>query len=130
MASGAKALEIIQRDDLTGNAFKRGKQLRKGLREIQLDTPCIAEVRGRGLMCGIEIVKAGEFNKLGQPVSDPQRAIAIQRAALERGVIIEKGGRQGAVLRFLPPLIISETQIDFVIKTIALAIEITDEKGE
>ena len=60
-------------------------------------------------------------------VSDPERAALIQRAALERGLIIEKGGRKGAVLRFLPPLIISATQIDFVAKTIKTAIESTQD---
>jgi diaminobutyrate-2-oxoglutarate transaminase len=127
MAAGAKTLEIIQRDNLTENAKQRGKQLRKLLREIQSEYDCIAEVRGRGLMCAIEIVKGGEFDKLGRPVSDQPRAAAIQRAALERGLIIEKGGRKGAVLRFLPPLIISATQIDFVAKTIKTAIECTQD---
>jgi diaminobutyrate-2-oxoglutarate transaminase len=78
-------------------------------------------------MCGIEIVKPGEFNSLGHPISDPERALRIQRAALERGLIIEKGGRKGAVLRFLPPLIISETQINFVAETVAEAIKCTQD---
>lgn len=127
MATGAKTLEIIQRDNLTDNAKQRGKQLRASLRAIQNEYDCIAEVRGRGLMCAIEIVKSGEFDSLGRPESDPQRAIAIQRAALERGLIIEKGGRKGAVLRFLPPLIISETQIDFVAATVKAAIACTQD---
>jgi diaminobutyrate-2-oxoglutarate transaminase len=127
MAAGAKTLEIIQRDNLTENAKQRGEQLRQLLSEIQAETDCIAEIRGRGLMCGIEIVKAGEFDALGRPISDPERAILIQRAALERGLIIEKGGRKGAVLRFLPPLIISETQINFVAETIKTAIKCTQD---
>jgi diaminobutyrate-2-oxoglutarate transaminase len=127
MASGAKTLEIIKRDNLTENAQQRGKQLRTLLCDIQKHNGCIAEVRGRGLMCGIEIVKPGEFNSLGHPISDPERALRIQRAALERGLIIEKGGRKGAVLRFLPPLIISETQINFVAETVAEAIKCTQD---
>jgi diaminobutyrate-2-oxoglutarate transaminase len=78
-------------------------------------------------MCALEIVKAGEFDSLGRPVGDPARAALIQRAALERGLIIEKGGRKGAILRFLPPLIISETQINFVAQTIKTAIACTQE---
>jgi len=121
MASGAKTLEIIKRDNLTENATLRGEQLRAGLAAIQADFPQIGDIRGRGLMNGIEIVKPGETNKLGQAVADQPLAAAIQRAALERGLIIEKGGREGAVLRFLPPLIISATQIDFVIQTMRAA---------
>jgi diaminobutyrate-2-oxoglutarate transaminase len=123
MASGAKTLEIIQRDNLANNAFLRGEQLREGLRGIQANFPHIGEVRGRGLMNGIEIVKPGVLNALGQAEADPQLAIKIQRAALELGLIIEKGGRRGSILRFLPPLIISETQINFVIETLAKAIK-------
>ena len=127
MASGAKTLEIIQRDNLAHNALQRGEQLRAALRAIQADFPQIGEVRGRGLMNGIEIVKPGVLNSLGQAEADPVLAIAIQRAALELGLIIEKGGRRGAVLRFLPPLIISETQIEFVATTMAKAIKIAVE---
>ncbi len=122
MASGAKTLEVIQRDNLAENAKQRGEQLRTALSKTQASFPQIGEVRGRGLMNAIEIVKPGVFNKLGQAEADPELAAAIQRAALELGLIIEKGGRQGAVLRFLPPLIISETQIDFVSQTVEKAI--------
>lgn len=122
MASGSKTLEIIERDNLTKNAQQRGEQLRGLLSDMAQKHPCIAEVRGRGLMCAIEIVKENEFNSLGHPVSDPQRTLQIQRAALERGLIIETSGRQAAVLRFLPPLIISETQINFVAKVVEYAL--------
>jgi len=121
MASGAKTLEIIKRDNLAQNAKCRGEQLRAGLSALQTQFPQIGDVRGRGLMNGIEIVKPQQSNKLGQAVADPELAAKIQRAALELGLIIEKGGRQGAVLRFLPPLIISESQIEFVIATMASA---------
>lgn len=123
MASGAKTLEIIQRDNLAENAKIRGEQLRAGLTKIQETYPLIGEVRGRGLMNAIEIVKPGVINHLGHVEADPELAIAIQRAALKLGLIIEKGGRRGSVLRFLPPLIISETQINFVIETIEKAIK-------
>ncbi len=125
MASGAKTLEIIKRDNLTENAKLRGEQLRAGFTTIQAQFPEIGEVRGRGLMNAIEIVKPGQQNRLGQAIADPELAAKIQRVALENGLIIEKGGRQGAVLRFLPPLIISETQIDFVIKTVTDAFTAT-----
>ncbi|WP_028866578.1 diaminobutyrate--2-oxoglutarate transaminase family protein [Psychromonas hadalis] len=124
MASGAKTLEIIKRDNLTENATLRGEQLRSGFTQLQQQFPQIGDVRGRGLMNAIEIIKPEQFNKLGQPIADPELAAKIQRAALESGLIIEKGGRQGAVLRFLPPLIISETQIEFVLATVAKAFSI------
>ena len=95
----------------------------KALERIAGYTDCIAEVRGKGLMLGVEIVKPNnQKNKFGEPEADPEMTANIQRAALERGLIIEKGGRQGAVLRFLPPLIISYEQIDFALDALSKAI--------
>ncbi|MGR5419109.1 pyridoxal phosphate-dependent class III aminotransferase [Vibrio diabolicus] len=116
MVSGAKALEIIQRDNLVEHANIAGQYLRYGLESIQKRVNCIAEVRGKGLMLGVEIKNPnGELNKFGEPQADSELTLSIQRAALERGLIVEKGGREGAVIRFLPPLIISFEQIDFAL---------------
>ncbi|WP_157037782.1 pyridoxal phosphate-dependent class III aminotransferase [Photobacterium aquae] len=126
MATGAKALEIIRRDNLVEHARNAGQYLREGLERIAQQTDCIAEVRGKGLMLGLEICNPdGSRNKFGEPEADPKLALAIQRAALERGLIIEKGGRQGSVLRFLPPLIISYEQLDFAIDALTKAIMAT-----
>ncbi len=124
MVSGAKALEIIQRDNLVAHAKEMGHYLRQGLQELQQQMGCIAEVRGKGLMLGLEIVEPnGARNKLGEPEAAPKLTLAIQRAALERGLMIEKGGRQGSVLRFLPPIIITREQIDFALSVLRAAIE-------
>ncbi|WP_246745480.1 aminotransferase class III-fold pyridoxal phosphate-dependent enzyme, partial [Vibrio cholerae] len=94
MVSGAKALEIIQRDNLVEHARIAGQYLRAGLEKIQSRVNCVAEVRGKGLMLGLEIKDpSGELNKFGEPKSAPQLTLAIQRAALERGLMVEKGGR-------------------------------------
>ncbi|PMH46606.1 aminotransferase class III [Vibrio sp. 10N.286.49.B3] len=123
MVSGTKALEIIERDGLVEHAQKAGDYLRAGLEAIQQRVNCIGEVRGQGLMLGVEIIKSnGEQNRFGEPVADGELTLAIQRAALERGLMVEKGGRDGSVIRFLPPLIISYEQIDFALSTIESAI--------
>ncbi|HHF3236270.1 TPA: pyridoxal phosphate-dependent class III aminotransferase [Vibrio alginolyticus] len=123
MVSGAKALEIIQRDNLVERANIAGQYLRYGLESIQKRVNCIAEVRGKGLMLGVEIkTPNGELNKFGEPQADSELTLSIQRAALERGLIVEKGGREGAVIRFLPPLIISFEQIDFALRVFEDAI--------
>lgn len=122
MVSGAKALEIIERDNLVEHANIVGQYLRLGLENIQKRVNCIAEVRGKGLMLGVEIKKTnGELNKFGEPASDGELTLKIQRAALERGLMVEKGGRDGSVIRFLPPIIISFEQIDFALRTLEAA---------
>ncbi|MCA2429560.1 pyridoxal-dependent decarboxylase, partial [Vibrio chemaguriensis] len=55
-------------------------------------------------------------------LADGQLTLAIQRAALERGLMVEKGGREGSVIRFLPPLIISFEQIDFALRVLEEAV--------
>lgn len=123
MVSGAKALEIIQRDNLVDQAKIAGQYLRLGLERIEERVNCVAEVRGKGLMLGVEICDpSGKRNKFGEPQSDGELTLAIQRAALERGLMVEKGGRDGSVIRFLPPLIISFEQIDFALKVLEDAI--------
>ncbi|MFM2590124.1 pyridoxal phosphate-dependent class III aminotransferase [Vibrio sp. TBV020] len=123
MISGAKALEIIERDNLVEHANIAGQYLRLGLEAIQKRVNCIADVRGKGLMLGVEVRKPGaELNKFGEPQSDGDLTLRIQRAALERGLMVEKGGRDGSVIRFLPPLIISFEQIDFALRVLEEAI--------
>ncbi|WP_114767134.1 pyridoxal phosphate-dependent class III aminotransferase [Vibrio rhodolitus] len=123
MISGAKALEIIVRDRLVQHAYVAGQYLRHGLEAIQKRVDCIADVRGMGLMLGVEICKPkGERNKFAEPASDGELTLRIQRAALERGLIVEKGGRDGSVIRFLPPLIISYEQLDFALRVLEEAI--------
>ncbi|WNJ95257.1 pyridoxal phosphate-dependent class III aminotransferase [Vibrio ruber] len=123
MVSGAKALEIIQRDNLVEHANIAGQYLRMGLEKIQSRVNCIAEVRGKGLMLGVEIKDPqGGLNKFGEPKADGALTLRIQRAALERGLMVEKGGREGSVIRFLPPIIISYEQIDFALRVLEEAI--------
>lgn len=123
MASGRKTLEIIKRDDLSTHASRMGHRLVDRLRTLQQQADCIAEVRGRGLMLGIEIVKGkGELDEIGNPRADPTTARMIQHAALERGLILELGGRHGSVIRLLPPLIINEGHVDFIAEIIEKSI--------
>ncbi|WP_150137810.1 pyridoxal phosphate-dependent class III aminotransferase [Candidatus Enterovibrio escicola] len=124
MVSGAKTMEIIRRDNLAQQVKITGEYFRHGLEKIATKTRCIAEVRGKGLMLGVEICDPeGSKNKFFEPLSAPELTLSIQRAALERGLIIEKGGREGSVLRFLPPLTISFEQIDFALKALQNAID-------
>lgn len=123
MAAGMKTLQIIRRDGLAEDALHMGEILSAKLRDLQRCQACIAEVRGRGLMLGVEIVRPGMTDVLGHPLADADLANEIQRAALRRGLIIEKGGRHGAVLRFLPPLNITESQVSFAARAFKQAVD-------
>ena len=123
MAAGLASLQLIRRENLVEHAAQRGHQLTARLQELQRKVPQIGDVRGRGLMIGVEIVDGqGRTDALGLPLAAPALASAIQRKCFQKGLILELGGRHGAVVRFLPPLIITEVQVDIVAGIFAEAV--------
>ena len=123
MAAGSAVLRYIKEHDLPAQAQRKGERLREQLRVLQTDFPQLGDVRGRGLMLGVEIVDpVGTPDRQGHPPRDPALARRIQQECLKRGLILELGGRHGAVVRFLPPLIITDGQIDEVMARFARAV--------
>ncbi|CAK7243317.1 MAG: hypothetical protein STHCBS139747_004835 [Sporothrix thermara] len=108
-AVGAKALEIVTRDNLVAQAAERGKQLRAGLLELQKKHWCIGDVRGRGLLQGIEIISDPQTKEpgsdLGQAVSD--RAMEL---GLSCNVVNLPG--MGGVFRLAPPITVKSEEIE------------------
>ena len=114
MAAGSATLRVIQEEDLAAHAAAMGERMQAHLRAVQDEVPFIGEIRGRGLMTGAEIVDPeGVPDALGHPPADGAIASSIQQESLS-GDSFELGGRHGAVVRFLPPLIISGAQLDAV----------------
>ena len=99
-AAGALAnLRYLLAHDLQGNAAKVGPILLDGLRE--LDSPIVGDVRGKGLMIGVELVRPGTGTP-GEPA--PELASAVLEATKRRGLLVGKGGLYGNALRIAPPL--------------------------
>lgn len=105
-AAGVAAARIIQRDDVLGNVRRLGDHAAARLWELRSTLPAIGDVRGIGLLLGIEIVDP----ETGAP--DGAAAARVQRLALERGLIVELGGREDAVVRLLPPLNVTRETMD------------------
>lgn len=114
MAAGDATLRFIQQEQLMSHVRSVGVRLQRLLQGLQAEFSWVGNVRGRGLMLGMEIVDLTRSDSLGRPAADSGRASKLQRACLERGLIVELGGRYGATVRFLPALIISEAEIDHV----------------
>jgi diaminobutyrate-2-oxoglutarate transaminase len=104
-AAGTTTVRIVQRDDVLGNVRRRGAQLRDRLSAIH-DHPWVREIRGRGLMWGVEL--AAPHN--GRPATGYARA--VQAHALRNGLIVELGGRDDSVIRLMPPLNVTANVID------------------
>lgn len=123
MATGSAVMRYLKEHNVAEHATAMGERLCEQLRELQKNFPQMGDVRGRGLMLGVEIVDpSGEPDSLGHPPAFGKLASLIQRECLKRGLIIELGGRHGCVVRFLPPLVITAAQIDEVAHIFAQAV--------
>jgi len=99
--AGALAnLGYLLGNDLQRNAHEVGGYLRSRLLEMAEESEIVGEVRGRGLMLGIELVRPD-----GEP--DPVAAIRFLEACRDRGVLVGKGGFKANVIRISPPLIVT-----------------------
>ena len=114
LAAGAATIRHVAEYGLCEHAARMGERLLAGLREQTEGLAVVADVRGRGLMIGVELVDPDRSDDDGVPLPDGALAAAVQRALLDLGVLVETGGRAGAVIRFLAPLIIDAEQIDRV----------------
>jgi len=99
MAAAKAVVDVIAQDKLVENAARVGGHFRSRLEALQEKHACIGEVRGMGLMQGLELVKD---RKTKEPA--PQAAAAVMEAAKDHGLIIGKGGLFGNVLRISPAL--------------------------
>ncbi len=102
MAAGAAGIEFMLENDLARHAGELGELALKALREAAAELGAVGEVRGRGLMIGVELVRDRETR---QPW--PELADEVRRACCQRGLIVELGGHFRNVVRFLPPLVIT-----------------------
>jgi 4-aminobutyrate aminotransferase len=104
-AAAVATIRVIRDDGLLDNTQARGEQLMDGLRRIQAAFPVIGDVRGLGLMVGVE------FDP-GLPGHGKPLAKAVQRACIESRLLLLDCGPYGNVIRWIPPLVVSEEQID------------------
>ncbi len=81
------------------------------MNKFATEFPCIGNVRGRGLVIGVEIVDERKpADRIGSHPADSQLAAAIQTACFNNKLLLEKGGRNGTVIRLLCPLIITQEE--------------------
>lgn len=116
MAAGTATLAYVRRNGLAERAAELGDRMLTALRGLAADQPCVGDVRGRGLMLGIEIVDPDTG------AAAPDLAAAIRQECLDRGLIVELGGRHGAVVRLLPPLTLTDEQATAVLDRLADAV--------
>ncbi|MFJ4714196.1 diaminobutyrate--2-oxoglutarate transaminase family protein [Streptomyces sp. NPDC088785] len=135
MAAGAATLAFVRENRLDQRAAELGARILGQLDEAATEFACVGDVRGRGLMIGIEIVDpageptgpaaSGADDPAGDPLlgassaaplpAAPDLAAAVRDACLDRGLIVELGGRHSSVVRLLPPLTLTDEQAAAVV---------------
>jgi 4-aminobutyrate aminotransferase len=103
-ATAVATVQTLVDEHLPENAAAMGERLMDGLVELQGRYPLIGDVRGRGLMVGTE------FTSSGQPDKDITKA--VQKACIERNLLLLTCGSYENVIRWIPPLVVNEAQID------------------
>lgn len=98
-------LEVLFEQDLQENARVQGRALREGLQALASRVPEIAEVRGKGLMIGVEFAAPGSLKPL------PGLADRVLEAARAEGLLVGKGGLHRNVLRIAPPLSVTAAEV-------------------
>ncbi len=110
-AVGREVLSVIREEKLQQNAAKVGEVLKNSLVELKAKFPIIGDVRGNGLMLAIELVRD---RKSKQPATEETAAIFEQTR--HEGIVISKSGPDRSVLRMVPPLCLSLSDVDHVIE--------------
>jgi alanine-glyoxylate transaminase/(R)-3-amino-2-methylpropionate-pyruvate transaminase len=118
MSQGLATLDVIDADNLQANAKSVGGHLKNRLLELQERQPLIGEVRGLGLMLGVELVK-------DRATKEPATAetVKVMELTKERGLLLGKGGLYGNVLRIKPPMCITKTDADFLVDCLEEVLE-------
>ncbi len=116
-AQGRAILGIIDREKLQANSLKIGNKILAGLRELQQKHNIIGDVRGKGLMLGIELVKDRQSKEPAR-----EECAQVLETAKELGLLLGKGGLWGQTIRFSPPMCINEADADFLLDVLDQAL--------
>ena len=117
-AQGRAVLEVIDREGLQANCLKVGTHLKTGLERLAEKHSLLGEVRGLGLMLGVEFVKD---RKTKEPAKE--ECVAVFEKARDLGLLIGKGGLWGNTLRIKPPMCITIADADFMLEVLDAALQ-------
>ena len=117
MAAGLAVLEVIDEEHLQENCRVLGGRFKSGLQELATRHRLIGDVRGMGLMLGVELVRD---RKTKEPAKE--ETLAVMEQTRELGLLIGKGGLTGNVLRIKPPMCIAAEDVDFALGVLDVAL--------
>jgi 4-aminobutyrate aminotransferase len=111
-AAAVATLDVIESEGLLANAARQGDRLLAGIRSASKGRSCVAEVRGRGLMIGIEFAQGAELTPR------PDLAKGLLHEAFNRKLLLLTCGTYGQVVRVIPPLVTTDAEVATAIDVI------------
>src|SRR5437763_1071630 len=116
-AQGSAVLDVIDREKLQANSLKIGNRILAGLNKLKGKHNVIGDVRGKGLLLGIELVKDRQSKEPGK-----EECAQVVEAAKEMGLLLGKGGLWGQTIRFSPPMCVNEQDAHFLLEVLDRAL--------
>lgn len=113
-AAALAVLDVLEDEDLVGNAARMGRFVLDGLLDLQKQHDCMGDVRGEGLFFGIDLVSDRHHK-----TADPKLARKIVNGMREQGVLLSRIGAGDNVLKARPPLCFSQAQAELLLDTLA-----------
>jgi 4-aminobutyrate aminotransferase len=122
-AAATETIRVIREENLVGNAHEMGLLLLKGLEELTVGDSGVGEVRGLGLMVALEFVQEQSKPAL-------KRASHFMRTAWNEGLLVGTCGPHSNIIRYMPPLIVNEREIEEALRVTGLALEKSREQRD
>ena len=116
LVAAKTTIDVIREEQLVENAAARGQQLIGDLRRLQAKHPVMGDVRGLGLMVGVEFTQPN-----GKP--DADMATAVANACKKRNLLLLTCGSYGNVIRWIPPLVVNEAEMDTAVHIFSEGLE-------
>jgi len=116
-AQGSAVLDVIDREKLQANSLKIGNRILAGLNKLKEKHNVIGDVRGKGLLLGIELVKDQQSKEPAK-----EECAQVVETCKEMGLLLGKGGLWGQTIRFSPPMCVNEQDADFLLEVLDRAL--------
>lgn len=127
MAAGTAVMERVSKPDFLAEVIRKGERIKSRFEELKQEVSIIGDVRGKGLMIGVEFVDPnGPRDLLGHPESSGIISECVQKKCFEKGLIMERGGRFGSVMRCLCALTVTDEEIDIALSIFSNAVKDVD----
>jgi alanine-glyoxylate transaminase/(R)-3-amino-2-methylpropionate-pyruvate transaminase len=116
-AQGSAVLDVIDREKLQANSLKIGNRILAGLSKLKEKHNIIGDVRGKGLLLGIELVKDRQSKEPAR-----EECGQVMETCKDMGLLLGKGGLWGQTIRFSPPMCVNEQDADFLLEVLDRAL--------